>query len=91
MMGSAHDAEALCAARSAEQIRRKLNRSWASLLSLKNGDAEELIDLQERLASLQYELRDRDIRIAALERNITPNFFEIMSHIDKINELYHSG
>jgi len=68
MLGSNHDGEVLNAARIAERLRKKIDKSWVVLLT--GTQSEYLLDAEARAFAAETRARGLESRVAALERKI---------------------
>lgn len=68
MLGSNHDGEVLNAARIAERLRTKLDKSWVALLT--GAQSDDLPGAEARALAAEKHARELESRVAALERKI---------------------
>jgi len=68
MLGSSHDGEVLNAARIAERLRKKLDKSWVALLI--GAQSEDLSGAEARALTAETRARELESRVAVLERKI---------------------
>ena len=69
MLGSNHDGEVLNAARIAERLRKKLDKTWVALLT-SAPSADDLSGAEVRALAAETRARELEGRVAALERKI---------------------
>ena len=68
MLGSNHDGEVLNAARIAERLRKKLDKTWVALLT--GAQFDDLSRAEARALAAETRARELESRVAALERRI---------------------